>query len=119
MNTSPLPEADDLARSVIDDLVHTRWAEVRARFDATMRDGLTEEGLAAGWAQIVGLVGAYESHADTVAVRTGDFTTTDTLLSFEAGEIVGRIAFRDDRTIAGLYLLNPEVAGSAGGTAAT
>ncbi|HJT93631.1 MAG TPA: DUF3887 domain-containing protein [Mycobacterium sp.] len=118
MNTSPLPEADELARTVIDDLAHARWADVSARFDATMRDRLTEEGLAEAWAHIVGLAGAYESHGDTDAARAGDFTTTNTPLAFEAGDFVARITFRDDRTIAGLYILSPDAAGGAGGSAA-
>ena len=111
MNTSPLSGADELARTVIADLAHARWGDVRARFDATMRDGLTEEGLAEAWAHIVGLAGAYDSHGDTVAARTGLLTTTNTPLIFEAGDFVARITFRDDRTIAGLYILNPDVAG--------
>lgn len=110
MNTSALPEADELARRVIDDLAHGRWADISARFDTTMRDRLTDEGLAAAWAHIVGLAGAYESHGDTDAVRAGDFTTTNTPLTFEAGDFVARITFRDDRTIAGLYILNPDAA---------
>ena len=114
MNTSPLPEAGELATAVIDDLAHARWSDVSARFDATMRERLTEEGLAEGWAHIVGQAGAYESHGDTETVRAGDFTTTDTPLSFEAGDFVARITFRDDRTLAGLYILNPDVAGGAG-----
>jgi hypothetical protein len=118
MNTSPLPEAADLARTVIDDLTHGRWADVRARFDATMRDGLNEEELAEPWVQTAGVVGAYEGHGETDVVRTGDFTTTNTPLSFEAGEFVARITFRDDRTIAGLYILNPDAAGGASGSAA-
>jgi hypothetical protein len=118
MNTSPLPEAADLARTVIDDLTHARWADVRARFDDTMREGLSEEELAEPWVQIAGAVGAFEGHGDTDVVRTGDFTTTNTPLSFEAGEFVARITFRDDRTIAGLYILNPDAAGGASGSAA-
>jgi len=110
MNTQVLPEADELSRAVIDDLAHARWADVTARFDAVMRDRLTEEGLAEAWAHIVGLAGAYESHGATEAVRAGDFTTTNTPLSFEAGDFVARITFRDDRTLAGLYILNPDVA---------
>ncbi|WP_445166348.1 DUF3887 domain-containing protein [Mycolicibacterium sp. Dal123E01] len=109
-NPSPLPEAGDLARVVIDDLAHARWADVSARFDATMRDQLTNEDLAQGWAQVAGSAGAYRSHGDTGAVRTGEFTTTNTPLSFESGEFVARIAFRDDQTIAGLYILNPDAA---------
>lgn len=57
MNTRALPEADELARTVIGDLAHARWADVSARFDATMRDRLTDEGLAEAWAHIVGLAG--------------------------------------------------------------
>jgi hypothetical protein len=113
MNTSPLPGADELARTVVDDLAHARWADVSARFDATMRERLTEEGLAEAWAHIVGLAGAYEGHGDTDAVRAGDFTTTNTPLSFEAGDFVARITFRDDRTLAGLYILDPDVAAGA------
>ncbi|BBY62128.1 DUF3887 domain-containing protein [Mycolicibacterium helvum] len=119
MNTTPLPGADELARTVIEDLVHTRWADIRARFDATMHDGLTEEGLAEAWAHIAGTVGAYESHGDTDAKRTGLFTTTNTPLTFEAGDFVARITFRDDRSIAGLYILSPDEAGGAGESAAT
>jgi hypothetical protein len=117
MSTSALPGADELAKTVIDDLAHARWADVSARFDATMRDRLTEEGLAEAWAYIVGLAGAYESHGDTAVVRAGDFTTTNTPLSFEAGDFVARITFRDDRTIAGLFILNPDAAGGSIGSA--
>ncbi len=76
-----------------------------------MSERLTDEGLAEAWAHIVGLAGTYESHGDTDAVRIGDVTTTNTPLSFEAGEFVARITFRDDRTLAGLYILDPQAAG--------
>ncbi|MDG4663230.1 DUF3887 domain-containing protein [Mycobacterium sp. 236(2023)] len=109
MNTEVLPGVDELARKVIDDLAHARWADITARFDATMRDRLTEDGLAEAWAHIVGLAGAYEGHGDTDSARAGDFTTTNTPLAFEAGDFVARITFRDDQTIAGLYILNPDV----------
>lgn len=113
MNTNPLPGAGELAGTVIADLAQGRWAEVSARFDDTMRDRLTDEGLAQAWAHIVGLAGAYESHGDVEAVRAGDFTTTNTPLCFEAGDFVARITFRDDRTVAGLYILDRLVAGSS------
>lgn len=110
MDTSPLPEAIELARAVIDDHAHARWADITERFDETMRAGLTEAGLAEAWAYLAGMAGAYEKYGDTEAVRAGDFTVTNTPLAFEAGDFVARITFRDDRTIAGLYILNPEVA---------
>ncbi|MGY4711585.1 hypothetical protein ACXDF8_18795 [Mycolicibacterium sp. CBM1] len=68
---------------------------------------------------IVGLAGSYASRGDTDAVRAGDFTITNTPLLFEAGDLVARITFRDDRTLAGLYILDPDVAGGPGRTAAT
>ncbi|MBB2989097.1 hypothetical protein FHR72_000554 [Mycolicibacterium iranicum] len=117
MTTSPLPGADELARSIIEDLAHSRWAEVTARFDATMRAGLTEDGLAEAWAYFAGLAGAYERHGDTDVVRAGDFTTTNTPLHFEAGDFVARVTFRDDRSVAGLYILNPDPASDSDGSA--
>lgn len=105
MNTTPLPEATELAGTVIDALSHSRWADVTARFDATMRDRLSEEALAAAWSQVIASSGAYESRGQTEATRAADFTVTDTPLAFEAGEFTARISFRDDRTIAGLFIL--------------
>ncbi|PND54632.1 hypothetical protein CRM90_26895 [Mycobacterium sp. ENV421] len=110
LNTPALPGATGLATAVIDDMVHARWGDVSARFDPTMREGLADDELAAGWAHIVREAGAYRGRGDTDAVRTGDFTTTNTPLAFEAGEFVARIAFRDDQTIAGLFILNPDAA---------
>lgn len=106
----PLPEADKLARSVIDDFAHARWTGVTARFDDTMRAGLPAEHLAAAWSQLAGESGSCKSRGDTVVARLGDMTVTDTPLVFEAGELVVRIAFRDDQTISGLYFLSPDAA---------
>lgn len=105
-STTPLPDAAELARAVVDAHAGGRWAEITAQFDDTMRAGLTEEGLAEGWAYLAGLAGAYERHGDTAVVRAGDFTVTTTPMVFEAGDFVARITFRDDHTIAGLYILN-------------
>ncbi|WP_159233282.1 DUF3887 domain-containing protein [Mycolicibacterium vanbaalenii] len=119
MNTRPLPDAIELARAVIDDHAHGRWPAITERFDETMRAGLTEEGLAEAWAYLAGMAGAYESHGDTDAVRAGDFTITNTPLTFEAGDFVARVTFRDDRTIAGLYILNPDAADGSSKSATT
>lgn len=110
MNTTPLSDAAPLAATVIDDLAAARWETVAARFDAAMRKGLSADALAAAWAQIVGLSGAYEGRGDTETTRAADVTVTDTPLTFEAGDYVARVAFRDDHTIAGLHILNPQSA---------
>jgi hypothetical protein len=105
MNTTPLPETITLAESVIDALSRGTWDEVTARFDTKMRDGLTGDGLAAAWAQIIGMAGAYENRGATQATRAADITITNTTLAFEAGDFTARISFRDDHTIAGLYIV--------------
>lgn len=110
MNTTPLPVAAALATAVIDDLAAGDWPSVRARFDDTMKDGLQEEGLAAAWAQVIGQAGALESYGTPEVVRAADVTVTDTPLNLEAGEFLARIAFRDDQSIAGLFILPPGVA---------
>lgn len=105
MNTTPLPGVAELAVSVIGDLASGRWTGVTDRFDPAMREGLPEDALAAAWAQIIGLSGAFEERGEPRVTRAGDVTVTDTPLSFEAGDHTARIAFRDDRTIAGLHIL--------------
>lgn len=105
MNTTPLSGAAELAASTIEDLASGQWARVTEQFDPTMRDGLPEDALAAAWAQIVGLSGAFERLGEPEVTRAGDVTITNTPLSFEAGDYTARIAFRDDRTIAGLHIL--------------
>ena len=105
MNTTPLNGAADLARSVVDNLAAGRWELITERFDPTMRDGLSEDALAAAWSQIVGMSGGFESQGEAVVARAGDVTVTNTPLSMEAGDYTARIAFRDDRTIAGLHIL--------------
>ena len=111
MNTTPLPEAAELAETIIDDLSASRWDDVAARFDATMTEKLTAEGLAAAWAQVIGTAGAFEHRDEVHVVRAADVTITDTPLAFEAGDFVARITFRDDQRIAGLFILPPELAG--------
>lgn len=110
MNTTPLAEAGSLAESVIDELSSGKWAAVTARFDAAMKDGLSEDALAAAWAQITAQAGSLEGHGEPEATRAADLTVTNTQLNLEAGEFIARIAFRDDRSIAGLFLLAPESA---------
>lgn len=105
MSTTPLPGVADLAASVIENLASGQWTRVTEQFDPSMRDGLSEDALAAAWAQIVGLSGAFEGFGEPEVTRAGDVTITNTPLALEAGDYTARIAFRDDRTIAGLHIL--------------
>jgi hypothetical protein len=105
MSRDPLPEATTLAAEVIDQLERGEWAKVAARFDEVVAQQLPEAGLAAAWAQIIGQAGAYERRGEPEAIRAADVTITNTPLAFEAGDFVCRITFRDDQTIAGLFIL--------------
>ncbi|GAB3444635.1 hypothetical protein GCM10027570_14130 [Streptomonospora sediminis] len=109
MNTAPLSGVAELAASTIEDLASGQWTRVTEQLDPTMRDALSEDALAAAWAQIVGLSGAFEGLGEPEATRAGDVTITNTPLSFEAGDYTARIAFRDDRTIAGLHILEGQM----------
>ncbi|KIH99254.1 hypothetical protein LP52_09125 [Streptomonospora alba] len=109
MNTTPLSGVAELAASTIEDLASGQWTRVTEQFDPTMRDALSEDALAAAWAQIVGLSGAFEGLGEPEVTRAGDVTITNTPLSFEAGDYTARIAFRDDRTIAGLHILEGQM----------
>ena len=110
MNTTPLPDAPKLARTVLDDLAAASWGAVAARFDSAMTQALSADGLAEAWAQITSQVGRLEQCGAPKPARAGDLTITNTPLSFEAGDLTARITFRDDRTIAGLYFLDPQAA---------
>ncbi|WP_224391612.1 DUF3887 domain-containing protein [Pseudonocardia sp. ICBG1293] len=105
MNTTPLPGATDLATTTVEDLAAGRWSRITAQFDPAMRDGLSEDALAAAWAQVVGRSGAFEAHGEPEVSRAGDVTVTDTRLSMEASDYTARISYRDDRSIAGLFIL--------------
>lgn len=108
MNTTPLADAPRIARTVLDDLAAGAWSAVTARFDPAMADGLSQEGLGEVWAQIISQVGALENCGTPQASRAGELTITNTPLEFEAGELTARITFHDDRTLAGLYFLDPQ-----------
>lgn len=108
MNTTPLADAPRIARTVLDDLAAGAWPAVTARFDPAMAEALSDDGLGDVWAQILSQIGALESCGTPLSARAGALTVTNTPLEFEAGELTARITFRDDRTIAGLYFLDPQ-----------
>lgn len=109
MNTTPLPEATTLAGTVIEELAAGQWSTVTSRFDTTMASDLSEEALAAAWTQVIGQAGAYTGHDEPEASRAADDTVTDTTVHFEAADFIAKITFHDDKTIAGLFILDPKM----------
>lgn len=116
MDTTPLTGADELATQIFADLAAGRYDSVTARFDERMAHALDSDGLGAVWAQIVGAVGAFEGAGAPAGRRLADVTVVDVPLQFEAGDMVGRVSVRDDRSISGLFVLDPaQVSESPGG----
>jgi hypothetical protein len=105
-----LPGAADRALALLAEIQANNWARARRGFSRDLAGKLDDAALAAAWARVVGLVGAYEHTGEPLVRQLGDFTVVDVPLSFEAGELVGRISFDADGRISGLLFLNPEVA---------
>jgi hypothetical protein len=100
-----LPGARERAGQLLADLTAGRWADVWAQFGAAVAARLDPPGLAAAWAQVIGLAGQYERHGEPSVYQAGDLTVVDTPLFFEAGERMGRISYRRDGRVAGLLFL--------------
>ncbi|MFC4854346.1 DUF3887 domain-containing protein [Actinophytocola glycyrrhizae] len=100
-----LPGAAEKAVALLADLAAGRWAAVRRDFDARMAAELTTEKIVDVWAQVVGLIGAYERMGEPVALRLGNHTVVNVPLHCEAGQLTGRVSFNDDGTVSGLFLL--------------
>lgn len=96
------------AAELTDLLAGNDWARVRADFDRTMRESLTEEGLARGWKQVTRQHGAYRSRGEPTQIpKPGDFLVFDTPMQFERGDMKSRVTFRENGDVAGLFILIP------------
>ena len=107
-----LPGAADQAIGLITKLTEHEWEHVRRDFTPTMTASLDAAGVAAAWAQVTALVGRYEGMGEPFTRPLGDYTVVDVPLSFEAGEMIGRVSYDTHAKVAGLYILNPAVAQS-------
>ena len=111
MNTIPQPRAAERAAEAFAHLAANRPQAVVDEFDDTMRSQLDAAKLAAAWAQVAALVGAFERQGEPFSRAADTLTIVDVPLAFEAGDMVGRIAFDASGAIAGLLLLMPSAAG--------
>jgi hypothetical protein len=100
-----VPAAGDLAGRLFDDLTAGHWAAVCARFGPAVAARLDPPGLAAAWAQVIGMVGRYERRGAPSVYQAGDHTIVDLPLFFEAGERMGRVSYDRDTRVAGLFFL--------------
>jgi hypothetical protein len=110
MTQTLLPGAAERAAALFADIMDGRYEQARHDFDDTLREALDVAKLGDDLALVVEMVGSYEGMGEPFAKAHGEFTVVDVPLRFEAGEMIGRISFRADGAIAGLFVLRPEFA---------
>jgi hypothetical protein len=108
MNDIVLPGAGDRARSLFTDWIEGHYDQVVAGFDATMTARLPVDQLTAAWSQIVGMVGSYQRMGEPLVRRLGDYTVVDIPLTFDGGQMKGRVSYTTEGQVSGLFIVTPE-----------
>jgi hypothetical protein len=108
--TVHFPDAGERAAAILTDVLARRLDRARPSFNAQVLEAFTDEVLGSALATVAGLVGTYEgmSDAEPFVRRVGDHTVVDIPLTYEAGDMKGRVAFDADGKVAGLFILLPE-----------
>jgi hypothetical protein len=102
-----LPGAAERGCALFADMAAGRWADVCRDFDEAVASKLDADGVAARWARLTAMIGRLEERGEPVAYQLQDITVVDVRLEFEAGERTGRVSYRRDGKVAGLFLLPP------------
>jgi hypothetical protein len=103
-----LPRAADRAVELLSYVIAGDWAAACRDFDATVSQRLTPTALAAGWAQLIGMVGGFERLGEPRVYQAGDYTVVDVPVACEAGEPIGRISYDRAGRVAGLHFLRAD-----------
>lgn len=98
------PGTTDRAIAVFADISEGRWEAATSGFTDLMREQVTADRIAATYARVAGLVGAFERMGEPEAFQLGDLTTVEIPLHFEAGEMTGQISFDSEGRVAGLFI---------------
>jgi hypothetical protein len=106
MSQEILSGAAERAAALLADVAEQRWDQATSGFDQRMAKALDARGLAAAWAQVVGMAGEYQGMREPVAYQVGDYTVVDVPLRFEAAEMTGRVSYDQAGQVAGLFFLN-------------
>ncbi len=88
------------------DLIH--WWNLDPGRPRALGDGAK---LAGVWANVVGMVGCFDRLGEPFVRPVGDHTVIDVPMSFQAGDMVGRLAFDHAGQTAGLFIVRPEALG--------
>ena len=69
---------------------------------------LPADQLTAAWTQILGLVGGYERMGEPLVRPLGGYTVVDIPLTFEAGQMKGRVSYNGAGQVSGSFIVTPE-----------
>ncbi|TCO59598.1 DUF3887 domain-containing protein [Actinocrispum wychmicini] len=110
MSRDLLPGAADRAVVILGDFLSGRADAVVAEFapETLAKPEADPDAIASASAQVAGLVGAFERMGEPVVSPLGDYTLVNVPLSFEAGEMKGRVSFTADGKVSGLWVLHPD-----------
>jgi hypothetical protein len=111
MSNAIIPNAGQRAEAITALWVAGDWPEAYAATQpvtAEVDERLNPKILADALAQVVGMVGAYQSMGEAVVSQRGDHTVVDIPLEFEAGSMKSRVAFDPEGRTAGLFILRPD-----------
>jgi len=109
MTSAPAASANvDLkteATTVVDDLAAGKFNSVEARFDDTMKAGLSVDALATDWVAYQKTYGGYRSHGTATEVLKGQIHVERVPITTANGTGEVRVSYHPDGTIAGLFFL--------------
>ncbi len=93
------------ASAVVADLAAGRFADVEAKFDATMKGQLPVAIMQNNWGTYLRIVGTYRSHGTPEQVMRGEIAVERVPITTATGTGEVRVSYHPDGTIAGLYFL--------------
>ena len=108
MSEAMLPGAAEKATELMINWIEERYDDVMPELNDVTLERLTAlGGLPAAWAMLIGTVGAYEGMGEAAARQAGDLTIVDIPMTFESGEMKGRVVYDKQGKVAGLFVLPP------------
>jgi hypothetical protein len=107
MSTSIVPGAAGHATQLVIDWIADDYAAMSRDFNDEVREKASAKTMSAAWAQVTGMVGAYEGMDEPVVRQWGDYTVVDIPLRFEAGDMSARVSYDTDGKVAGVFVLDP------------
>jgi hypothetical protein len=99
-----VPGAADKAMAIFTAMAAGRWEDARQELTDRMRDALSADRLATGWAQTIGMIGSFERMDEPLVYPLDEHTVVDIPLHFEAGDRTGHVTLDSDGNVVGLFI---------------